>query len=325
MKIRVKFLLSISLLILLVVGTILVIVNRIEEKSIIEDRKVKALDLVYVLAHSSVQAIVADDYLVLQEILDSVHSKKDIIQATILDNNRKILVHNDTRMVGQIVADSLFVEATQSPDERSVRIQYEGTVPAWDVSVPILVSNKKVGTARIIFSLESAYREVATTRNTVLAIGAFAIIGGIFLSTLLGRIIARPLYTLVDATRRIGKGELAHRVQIHAGDEIGELAESFNQMADDLVERGKQLEEKMQQLSELSSYNENILQSMSSGVITVDLNGRIITCNRSAEKIIGQKCDDVKGKNPQEVFRNDQTLSNVILKTLSEGIHQEDP
>ena len=66
MKLRIKFLLSISLLILILIGVIVTVVNHLQERSILEDRKVSAFDLVYVLAHSSVQAIVADDYLVLQ-------------------------------------------------------------------------------------------------------------------------------------------------------------------------------------------------------------------------------------------------------------------
>ena len=319
MRLRIKFLMSISLLILIVVGVILIVVNHLEEKSIIEDRRIKALDLAYVLAHSSVQAIVADDYTVLQEILDSVHSKKDIIHSMILDTKGKVLVHDETRRVGQLASDPLTLEVVQSESERSVRIQYKGTRPAWDVSVPILVSNKKVGAARIILSLESAYREIAKTRNTVLTIGAFAFMGGIFLSMVLGRIIARPLYKLVEATRRIGKGDLSPRVRIASGDEIGELAHSFNQMADVLVERGKQLDEKMAQLSELSSYNENILQSMSSGVITVDLRGNIVTFNRSAGNITGLKGDDIKGKDLRLIPSFDPVLRKIILGAVTSG------
>ena len=319
MKLRIKFLVSISLLILIVIGVIVIVVNHLQERSILEDRKISAFDLVYVLAHSSVQAIVADDYLVLQEILDSIHSKKDIIHAMILDNDGNILVHNETKLIGQTVTDALSVEAVRSTSERSIRIQHEGTIPAWDISVPVLILNKKVGTARIIFSLESAYREIARTRNTVLTIGAFAFVSGIFLSIVLGRVIARPLYTLVEATRRIGKGDLSHRVRIDSGDEIGELAKSFDQMADGLVERDTQLAEKMTQLSELSSYNENILQSMSSGVITVDLRGNIVTFNRSAENITGLKREDAKGKDVKSIISLDPSLRETIFSSLSTG------
>ncbi|UCE17865.1 MAG: HAMP domain-containing protein [Gemmatimonadota bacterium] len=319
MKLRIKFLLSISLLILMVIGVIVIVVNHLEERSILEDREISAFDLVYVLAHSSVQAIVADDYLVLQEILDSVHSKKDIIQAMILDNDGNILVHNDTRLVGHTLADALSTDAIRANSERSVRIQHGGTTPAWDVSVPVMILNKKVGTARIIFSLESAYSEIAKTRNTVLTIGAFAFLSGIFLSMVLGRIIARPLYKLVDATRRIGKGDLSYRVRIDSGDEIGELAKAFDQMIEGLVERDTQLEEKMAQLSELSSYNENILQSMSSGVITVDLRGSIVTLNKSAEKITGLMKDDVKGKDVRSIVSFDPSFRDIIFKALSSG------
>jgi PAS domain S-box-containing protein len=318
MKIRSKFLLSISFLILIVTGLVVIVINRLQEQSVLVDRRVSAFDLAYVLAHSSVQAIVADDYLVLQEILDSVHSKKDIVHAMILDTEGNVLVHNETKFVGQRMTDSLSVNAVQSISERSIRIQHDG-IPAWDVSVPILIVNERVGTARIIFSLESAYGEIARTRNTVLVIGAFAFVGGIFLSIVLGRVIARPLYKLVEATRRIGKGDLMHRVNIVSGDEIGELARSFDHMADGLVERDEQIEEKMAQLSELSSYNENILQSMSSGVITVDLKGNIVTFNRSAESITGLNRDDVKGKDVRSILSFDPSFRKMIFRALSSG------
>ena len=319
MRIRIKFLLSISLLILIVTSIIVIVVTRLEERSIIEDRKVSAFDLVYVLAHSSVQAIIGDDYVVLQKILDSIHSKKDVVCTMILDNEGKILVHNETTTIGQTVKDSSAWAAIRSTRERAVQTQYDEGIPAWDVSVPILAVNNRVGTARILFSLESAYRDIARTRNTVLGIGAFAFIGGILLSTFLARIIVNPIHQLVDATRRIGKGDLLHRVGIRSADEIGELAESFDQMADGLVERDRQIAEKIIQLSELSSYNENILQSMSSGVITVDLSGHIVTFNRSAEKITGLTADDVKGKSVSSILTLNPSLRDIIFKTLSSG------
>lgn len=319
MRIRLKFLLSISLLILIVISVIVIVVNRLEERSILEDKKVSAFDLVYVLAHSSVQAIVADDYLVLQEILDSVHSKKDLVHAMILDNDGRILVHNETTLIGQTVKDSSSWEAIRSTGERAIQTQYDGVIPVWDVSVPILAVNRKIGTARILFSLESAYRDIARTRNTVLGIGAVAFIGGILLSMFLARIIVKPIHRLVEATRRIGRGDLSHRVGIESGDEIGELAESFDQMADGLVERDRQIEEKIAQLSELSSYNENILHSMSSGVITVDLRGNIVTFNRSAETITGLSGDDLKGKDVRSITTFDPSLREIIFKALSSG------
>jgi sigma-B regulation protein RsbU (phosphoserine phosphatase) len=56
----------------------------------------------------------------------------------------------------------------------------------------------------------------------------------IALSIALSKAITRPIDTLRQATRAIGKGDLAHRVELRTGDEFEELGDSFNRMAADL-------------------------------------------------------------------------------------------
>jgi len=58
-----------------------------------------------------------------------------------------------------------------------------------------------------------------------------------------GRIV-RPIEELTDASRRMGHGDLAHRVSVRGSDEIGELARAFNSMAASL-ERNEALRRNM--------------------------------------------------------------------------------
>ena len=83
--------------------------------------------------------------------------------------------------------------------------------------------------------LEKPYIDL---RNRVM--GTFAVLAGLctfFLLTLLAFIaanITRPLGVMVEATDKIAKGDLDHRVDIDRRDEIGQLAGSFNRMTEDL-------------------------------------------------------------------------------------------
>jgi two-component system NtrC family sensor kinase len=61
------------------------------------------------------------------------------------------------------------------------------------------------------------------------------------LLTVIARQITRPLATMVEATDTIARGDLSHRVEIDLGDEIGQLAVSFNRMTDDLREAHEDL------------------------------------------------------------------------------------
>jgi len=74
--------------------------------------------------------------------------------------------------------------------------------------------------------------------------GALASLVAIPLGLLLIRTVVRPLHAVRDAARRIGAGELSHRVPINSGDEIGEVARQFNEMAAAL-ERDEELRRSM--------------------------------------------------------------------------------
>jgi two-component system NtrC family sensor kinase len=90
--------------------------------------------------------------------------------------------------------------------------------------------------------LEKPYLD--TTNRVMLA---FSLLAGLFVLFLLvmlyfstGRII-NPLQQMVVATREIARGDLSHKVEVHARDEIGRLADSFNRMTDNLKEANEKL------------------------------------------------------------------------------------
>jgi serine phosphatase RsbU (regulator of sigma subunit) len=65
--------------------------------------------------------------------------------------------------------------------------------------------------------------------------------------------ITGPILMLDQGAKRIGSGELDHRLDVHTGDEIEELADTFNKMADDLKTYIKNLEETTAQKERFAS------------------------------------------------------------------------
>lgn len=81
-------------------------------------------------------------------------------------------------------------------------------------------------------SLDAAFRQ-ALTQGLALAT-VLATAGALVLSYFVARQIARPVQRMLAATQRIGRGHYAERVAVpgaNAGDELGQLAASFNEMA----------------------------------------------------------------------------------------------
>jgi two-component system, NtrC family, nitrogen regulation sensor histidine kinase NtrY len=109
----------------------------------------------------------------------------------------------------------------------------------------------------------------------------------------LARGIATPIKALAEASNEIARGNLSHRVTTVADDELALLAASFNQMTTQLAENRRRIEASAAELNETNhalrerrNYIETVLQSLSTGVISIDKNDRVTTLNASAARML---------------------------------------
>jgi PAS domain S-box-containing protein len=110
----------------------------------------------------------------------------------------------------------------------------------------------------------------------------------------LARGIATPIKALAEASKEIARGNLSHRVTTVADDELALLAESFNQMTTQLEENRRRIEagaaelrDKNLALGERRNYIETILQSLTTGVVSLDENDCVTTWNAAAARMLG--------------------------------------
>ena len=117
----------------------------------------------------------------------------------------------------------------------------------------------------------------------------------LLLSTLLAMLAAltaarrlvSPLSKLSRATREVAAGDLEQEVAAGQRDEIGFLVESFNRMTQALRAASQEAEASRAELQAQGEYLETVLGNLSSGVLTLDEQGRIITLNESGRTILG--------------------------------------
>jgi two-component system, NtrC family, sensor histidine kinase PilS len=74
-------------------------------------------------------------------------------------------------------------------------------------------------------------------------------------------------------------------------------------LAEELQRSSLRVRERERDLSKLVTLHTSIVQSMSSGLLTVDLNGRIIFSNNAAQEILGVKSGDIAGVSVTELFQ----------------------
>ncbi|HMN20382.1 MAG TPA: ATP-binding protein [Ottowia sp.] len=87
-----------------------------------------------------------------------------------------------------------------------------------------------------------AYAPVRRALATALLILVLAVLAGSAVGIVLARRVVRPIQQLAEGADRIGEGQLDHRIVLARGDELGHLAQRFNQMAERLGDSYRLLE-----------------------------------------------------------------------------------
>jgi two-component system nitrogen regulation sensor histidine kinase NtrY len=105
--------------------------------------------------------------------------------------------------------------------------------------------------------------------------------------------ITTPLHQLAVAAGEIGAGHLEYRVDVPNQDEFGSLATAFNRMAAELEQSRRRLEQsaveleaKHLEVEHRRHYVETVLERLSTGVLSVDAEGRIQTWNSAATRLL---------------------------------------
>jgi len=222
-------------------------------------------------------------------------------------------------------------EALSARAERSVVRSAEhgdviwGAVPVVDqagtalgtVVIESVIPQELVAQLEGISKTYEDYNQLKTFKNPIKGgyILSFLIITLliIFSATWFGFYVARgvtvPIQRLAEGTQAVAQGNLDFTIDVEASDELRVLVDSFNTMTRDLKASKEQVERAARSLThsneELQSrrtYMETILETIGTGVVSVDGRGRATIFNHAAERILGVAAVDALGRSPREVF-----------------------
>jgi two-component system nitrogen regulation sensor histidine kinase NtrY len=146
----------------------------------------------------------------------------------------------------------------------------------------------------------------------------------VFSATWFGLYLARgitdPIAMLAEGTREVAAGNLKYKVEVRADDEIGTLVDSFNRMTGDLAASQAKLEEtyrdlqaKHAEVEQRRRYTETVLETVATGVVSLDATGRITTINGAAERLLGLPAAQILAKPSTAVFRPPEYVEIATL------------
>ncbi len=116
----------------------------------------------------------------------------------------------------------------------------------------------------------------------ILLIALFILFVATWIALILSRQIISPISALLVAASEVRKGNLSHRVQARAIDELATLVRAFNEMMQALETNSRELESRRQ-------FTEAILESIPTGVLSLSLDGRIQRVNRALQGLFPEK------------------------------------
>ncbi len=311
MSLQTRFIVTVTFLLIILVGAILFVIEQKEVKSIFEESKEKGILQAKNIAYLNLEPL---SYWDLEPVERNISEQIDqrLIYVVIYGYDEPI-VANDfikdyediyccSRLEGEINEDSYFFES------KSIRIKNENRIiMVLEIEVPIFArgSPTKWGSIKIGLSLEDMRREIRRTRLVLILIGLAGLLVGIMGATLLARRITGPLKKLVKGTVDVSKGDFSHKINISSQDEIGNLAQSFNRMSRELLQSRKGIEEahkKLIQAEKLASIGRI------SATIAHEIRNPLTSVKLNIQKVLGSaQLDDLEGEH---------------LKISQEGISQ---
>lgn len=164
--------------------------------------------------------------------------------------------------------------------------------------------------ARMVIRISAPLIQLKTLEKTVWFYSIMGIIAGILVSVVLAlrfsTLVTLPVRELIMASREISLGNYSRRAKVNKRDDIGQLADTFNNMA-------AQLEKNMEDLTDKNTKVNSIINSMINGIVAVDRDYKILLINEMACEFFNiQTKNSIVGSKILEHIRNNQI--NLLLQ-----------
>ena len=246
----------------------------------------------------------------IQRILDNSDSA-DILEMRVVDEKGIIRATTDVNDRSSIGKKSIDSYIDQFTDKSFIALdETSGNRVLINIRVLESVGDVVVGSLYIRGDLEKQYQEISNIALIFVTATIIAIAIAIIVSMLVARSITQPIGEMREQALRIAKGDYSHTIDIKAHDELGQLAETFNQLAERIEETQEAMEAERNRLDSVLTY-------MTDGVIATDRRGRVIMINEMALSLLNLKQEESIGESVLKLLDIEEsyTLRSLLENT----------
>ncbi|MEA3498162.1 MAG: ATP-binding protein [Campylobacterota bacterium] len=218
----------------------------------------QAKSLTQTLSKNATSWVLANDFIGMEEIVQSISSYPNLKYAMLLDNNGKVLAHTNQKFVNKYLSDTKSKLLFKSLLSTQILLNSNSTI---DLAVMIKRGDQLIGWARVALSKDSINSELNSITNNGLIYTFAAIFVSAFFSYIIAIGLTKSLYELIDIAKKRSKGSSDLRAYVNRSDEVGMLAYEINIMLDkieDEVEANRQKDNMIFQQSKMAAMGEMI-------------------------------------------------------------------
>jgi two-component system sensor histidine kinase VicK len=194
-----------------------------------------------------------------------------------------------TDAVGQFLAGNTNTKQTVSETGKDVVSTPQKTSTDWAVIVEEPV--------------DSIYANIDSYVRLAAVIALVAVILSVLVGLYFSRQLIRPIQRLTQGAKQLGSGQFNQEIDLGTHDELQELAATFNGMAHGIKHLIGDLKTNNMRLKIEQMKLNNIISSVSDGIVAVNSKGEIISINPPAAKMLGKAPSEVQGALVAEEFK----------------------
>lgn len=287
------------------------------EKSIV-DNFTKGMDTqVAALANtlsSELDRDQADDETIqanIQRLLDN-SSTSEMIEMRVVDEKGIVLATTDVSGKSAIGKKNDYQELDDFTI-KSMKVADKDTHSRVLINVhPIqsMTGDTVLGALYVKSDIEDQYQQIKNIAVIFVTASLLAVGISMVVAILIAHSITQPIGEMREQALRIARGDYSRKVTVHGKDELGQLAVTFNQLAEQIEETQDAMESERNRLN-------SVLSHMSDGVVATDRRGKVITINDMALSLLGISKEVAVGQNILNLLdiEKDYTLRKILEST----------
>ncbi len=247
----------------------------------------------------------------IQRLLDN-SSTSEMIEMRVVDEKGIVLATTDVSGKSAIGKKNDYQELDDFTI-KSMKVADKDTHSRVLINVhPIqsMTGDTVLGALYVKSDIEDQYQQIKNIAVIFVTASLLAVGISMVVAILIAHSITQPIGEMREQALRIARGDYSRKVTVHGKDELGQLALTFNQLAEQIEETQDAMESERNRLN-------SVLSHMSDGVVATDRRGKVITINDMALSLLGISKEAAVGQNILNLLdiEKDYTLRKILEST----------